>query len=335
MPLEDLHNAVETARRRISEQEPYLGEIELRTRQVLIDPILRTLGWDVSDPDLVELEVHPKHAQGSKNERSDYALMADGVPVAVIEAKKLGTAFTTAMVRQVTNYAGDDGIRFAILTDGNHWRVYDLHLTGPIAERVVVDFTIDTDPTNKSAMLSLALWRPNLQSDQPNLESIFAEMVESLRNDLAEECKQGDCKGNVEDDPEDPFGKNGGTQSQGWVALSSTMLIDKSPIATRFTGGKENPVKSGRHLFQVVAEYLIKRNLIKDSDIPVKINPGSRYAINWEPVHENGTPFAAKRRVREDLWAEANYSVQDSARYSAKLLEQFGVASHLCEIRFE
>ena len=50
MALDDLKETIETLRERIQAHRPYLEGNETRTRQVLIDPVLHTLGWDVGDP---------------------------------------------------------------------------------------------------------------------------------------------------------------------------------------------------------------------------------------------------------------------------------------------
>ena len=69
--LKPLVDAIETVKRRITEHGTSLRENEIRTRAALIDPILKALGWDVSDPDLVM----PESPMGSG--RVDYALRAD------------------------------------------------------------------------------------------------------------------------------------------------------------------------------------------------------------------------------------------------------------------
>ena len=85
MALDDLKATIETLRERIKEHNAYLEGNETRTRQVLIDPMLRALGWNVEDPNSVELEYKVK------KEWLDYVLMGSDEPIAVIEAKVLGT----------------------------------------------------------------------------------------------------------------------------------------------------------------------------------------------------------------------------------------------------
>lgn len=84
MALDDLQSVIEKLRKTIEMHRDYLSRHETRTRQVLIDPLLRELGWDVSDPEAVQLEYRVGQ------QWADYALMSDNQPVAVIEAKRLG-----------------------------------------------------------------------------------------------------------------------------------------------------------------------------------------------------------------------------------------------------
>ena len=96
MVLDNLQSAIEKLQKTIEAHRGYLAENETRTRQLLIDPLLRRLSWDVSNPNIVQLEYRVKKL------RADYALMSKGKPLAVIEAKRL------------ENDLGDDQIRQAV-----------------------------------------------------------------------------------------------------------------------------------------------------------------------------------------------------------------------------
>ena len=91
MALDDLQGVIEKLRTMIETHRGYLSRHETRTRQVLIDPLLRELGWDVSDPAAVELEYAVKLEYRMGKKWADYTLMSNGKPVAVIEAKPLGS----------------------------------------------------------------------------------------------------------------------------------------------------------------------------------------------------------------------------------------------------
>ena len=123
-----LQSVIEKLQKTIEAHRRYLAENEIRTRQVLIDPLLRELGWAVSDPEVVQLEYWVK------KQRADYALMSDGQPVAVIEAKKLGIDLED-QIMQALNYANAGGIPYMILTDGDKWEMYEVFKQGALEEK--------------------------------------------------------------------------------------------------------------------------------------------------------------------------------------------------------
>ena len=129
MGLDDLVCRIELLQERIRAYGANLREDETRTRIALIDPLLRALGWNVADPGVVTPEY--KVSGGM----ADYALLrSDGKPVATLEAKRLGTALATHRM-QMLNYANASGIKFAGLTDGNHWELYNVFQQRPLEER--------------------------------------------------------------------------------------------------------------------------------------------------------------------------------------------------------
>lgn len=82
---------------------------ELPTRTIFIDPLLETLGWNIRDPDDVELE-----RPTIDGKSVDYALKINGKPVAFVEAKPLGGTFEDVKaITQVVGYAANDGVSCA------------------------------------------------------------------------------------------------------------------------------------------------------------------------------------------------------------------------------
>lgn len=96
------------------------GLKETPTRTIFIDPILEALGWDVRDPDEVQLEYPTIDGKSV-----DYALKINQKPVLLVEAKPLNDPLSDVKdVTQATGYAANDGIVWCILTNGVRWRVY-------------------------------------------------------------------------------------------------------------------------------------------------------------------------------------------------------------------
>ena len=139
MPLESLLELVETLQNRIDEHGAALRQSEALTRAALIDPLLRELGWNTEDPALVM----PEYRLGKGY--ADYALLHNGKPVIMVEAKKLGTPLHDA-ASQGIGYCIEDGIGYFAMTDGGQWEIYETHKMAPIAEKLTVQFDIEQSP---------------------------------------------------------------------------------------------------------------------------------------------------------------------------------------------
>ena len=159
MALDDLQGVIEKLGKMIETQCRYLAENETRTRQVLIDPLLRELGWDVSNPDVVQLEYWVQQY------RMDYALMSKGKPLAVVEAKRLGSDLDDDQIMQVLNYANVAGINYMIITNGNTWEMYEVFKPAELKKRLLMRLELSQQPAYKNALRALAMWKPNLASD--------------------------------------------------------------------------------------------------------------------------------------------------------------------------
>lgn len=124
-PLSTLVTVLQSVCQQASDNADLLKKNEAATRAALIDPILRTLGWDTADVRMVE----PERTIGGEL-RVDY-LLHDfmGKPQVVIEAKCLGSVLDKhGYVSKVLGYALGFKVQTVFITDGLHWHCYsDLH----------------------------------------------------------------------------------------------------------------------------------------------------------------------------------------------------------------
>lgn len=112
-------------RKRLREHQEYLNQDETRTRVLLIDPMLRALGWDVLDPARVRLE-HRDDNSGPRG-KMDYVLVSESdEPFAVVEAKRLADWPNDRARRQASGYAVALGVRYAFLTNGARWEGWEI-----------------------------------------------------------------------------------------------------------------------------------------------------------------------------------------------------------------
>ena len=161
MPLESLYALVEKLRQRIERHRAALSGSEWLTRYTLIDPLLRELGWDTEDPELVI----PEYSSGGG--RADYALLGEtGRPAVIVEAKKLGEPLSLSVISQVLNYCLIEGTAHFAMTDGRRWEIYETHKPVPISEKQVVSFDLLGASPSDVCLKALALWRQNIASGQ-------------------------------------------------------------------------------------------------------------------------------------------------------------------------
>lgn len=129
MSIRSVSQAIIKARESIASQRTSLEISEIRTRAVLIDPVLIALGWEVGDTAVVRIEL------GLNGGFADYALLDRETeePLIILEAKKLGVDKLVPVESQIAGYAEGDGssARLVVITNGNLWRAYE-NIPGPM-----------------------------------------------------------------------------------------------------------------------------------------------------------------------------------------------------------
>ena len=284
MLLDELVRVIETLKQRIREHGSRLRENETRTRMALIDPLLQTLGWDTADPGMVIPEYKVV------KEWADYALLGRDVkPVAIVEAKKLGEPSSEKHLTQMVSYCTTDGIKYAGLTDGDRWELYEVFKPIPLEEKRILKVSIADRPSHESALRLLLLWRPNLRSGQPVPASkpvLTAGHTERTPS------------------PDAPRIPTPATPPSGWVVLSSydPQLGTASPSAIRFSDRSEQAIKNWKNLLAVTIGWLYESHLLTEKNAPVSI-------VNTSPENSRGTRFRRPTRVdRTPFLFEANAS---------------------------
>ena len=121
--LDDLVGCIELLQERIRTYEATLRENETRTRMALIDPLLKALGWNPADPGMVTPEY--KVSGGW----ADYALLRpDGTACCHCRSQEARDAVrkTSDRMPRCSNTRITDGIKYAGLTNGNNWELYNI-----------------------------------------------------------------------------------------------------------------------------------------------------------------------------------------------------------------
>lgn len=130
---------------------------EAPTRTIVIDPLLEALGWDVRDPDEVQLEYPTVDGKSV-----DYGLKLNGKCVLFVEAKPLDDPLTDVKaITQIVNYANGAGIVWCILTNGLTWKVYRSIENCPAPDKLLYEVSIDPQDSEGMSVQQIAqqMWR--------------------------------------------------------------------------------------------------------------------------------------------------------------------------------
>ena len=288
MALDELQGVIENLRDMIETHHSYLSRHETRTRQVLIDPLLRELGWEVSDPEAVQLEYRVGQ------QWADYALMSNGKPVALIEAKRLGRDLEDDEIMQVLNYANRDSIDYMIVTDGDKWEMYEVFKRGTLEERLLMKFQLSQQLPHKNALQALGMWKPNLVSDGSPSETTESIVVppKSVPDQPSNESNEQQQQQSSDNSPKD---------LDECYSLSSERRypLFTKPIRLKIGADIEKSVTSWKTVVYEVVAWLINTEKLTDNHFPIEIK--EKIFISREAVNRDGTPFKDPQQLPKGL----------------------------------
>ena len=311
MALDDLQGVIERLQDRIERQRDYLSRHETRTRQLLIDPLLRKLGWNVLNPNIVQLEYWVQE------QRPDYALMSKGKPVAVVEAKRLGNDLD---VKQAVTSANMAGISYAIVTDGDKWKMYDVFKPAAVEESLLMKLELSQQSAHKNAKQALAMRKPNLTSKKP----VF-KPPKSARN-------QSSVKPNnlPKPQPPDDSPKNG-NERYPFASEEKLYPKDTKPNQLKIDNNLKKIDNSWTAVIHEVVAWLADERILSVNDCP--IGTATYTFIGHEGVNPNGTPFKNPQELSNGLILQGGY-LNTRAQWTKlkKLLIQFDVDRRKIEV---
>lgn len=78
---------------------------------------------------------------------------------ALIEVKAIGLELKEQHVKQAVDYAANQGVDWVVLTNGMHWRVYNVIFAKPINQELIVEFDFCSfNPRNDEHLATLYLF---------------------------------------------------------------------------------------------------------------------------------------------------------------------------------
>lgn len=313
---------VEKLRERIDVHGPTLRQNEALTRYVLVDPLLRELGWDTENPALVIPE-YKVGKVGKKQKSADYALFSDDKdkPCMIVETKNLGTSLKDEEVLyQGLRYCDRDGIRYLSITNGKEWEIHDNHKPVGRDEKRIIEFDLKDQQAAEVCRKALALWELRVSGHIANGQTPVAGLTY-----------------NPPDSPEPPASTPQPTPpGLEWRPLSelNQRPHDTPPVEIQFPDSSVVPITKWNSILIEVAKWLEKNNLLTKNDCPIYRTPRSkRYAVSTEDVHSDKKEFTAPARAGS-LSIETHLSGQDAVKDSRTIIKHVGQNPAQFKVRF-
>ena len=309
MLLDDLYQVIEKLRERMETHQDKLKQSEALTRNALVDPLLRALGWDTEDPALAM----PEYRLGSGF--ADYALLNSGKPAIVIEAKKLGTPLYSAAEQSVT-YCVNDGIRYFVATDGRKWDVYETHRPVPLAEKKIVSFDITDSPADV-CLDALVLWRRSVQSGT----------VRKAQTPLLEPQQESLVPVNLPEPAPEPvatthIAPTAPTHEGNWQMLSQFQPVNKKPPSEiRFPDGSTAEIKRWVDIPAEIVRWMSDTGKLDETRIPVQ--SGRSFILADSPYHSTGEKFKVSKQTGK-FYVEGNYHRTSNVRNANTIINRTG-----------
>ena len=322
--LEELTDTIERLKARIKEHKEHIQVYESRTRTALIDPLLCSLGWDVSDPSKVTIE--PRTDGGW----ADYALLDDrSRTVVFVEAKRLSDS--NLHVKQTIGYAisenmqGTSFVRYCAFTNGDVWELYDLTTQRPVLKASVV-----SDETAKCALQLLGLWRASMG------DRLYSAAVEPVVDgpgrplyDPAPPPPSVNPPDPVQPAawtaPPAPASHHKQIRDEGnWSPLSEATYSngDPAPLQMRFPDDSVVSVTTWYDLMVEATRWLSNSNLLQSHHCPIFVSR-KRYLVSTTPYHPGGKPMRTRKEVNS-LYVEAHYQAIQCIRNARSIIEKVG-----------
>ncbi|MXX14227.1 MAG: hypothetical protein F4Z86_12410 [Gemmatimonadetes bacterium] len=274
----------------------HLHNIETAVRQVLIDPLLLALEWDVSDPNQVWLEYPTGVGQ------ADYVLVSNNTPVAVIEAKSLrNSPLTDCIINQALKHANALGTNYMVITNGGEWRMYN------VAQQptILMSFLITQTPVLESSLQALRMWKPNLASGNPAPAfasppawvSLTIPINITSHNTNPEHIRFRDGQiGNINPPY---YERNILIQTATWLTNNGYLTPATAPLLRPWLRGTR------------------------------------WYIFNTQPQHPNGQDFSVRKLVGADVYIETQWEPEQCIVAARALLEHCGVDPDTVQVSFE
>ncbi len=292
-----------------------LKKNESATRAVLIDPILRALGWDTANTNMVEVE------KTMDNVRADYALYdSNAIPRIIVEAKALGTSLAQKkLVMTLVNYAFSFGLTDVFLTDGLVWEHFDNFQPGYLAPTKVLNLAED-DPVACAAYFVQHLDAAKYWAIEQSID-VLSQRVDELENTVANlqrkinEIMQGAGR-NTPPDLEKKV-----VTDEKFVPLAELDdIAGKKPLRFRLPDGTILDISTWKDILRESCKFALELN--PQIRIPLPDRVGKKVLLFSYEKPANKVSFVTEQYNGRKIYIYLNYDSHNCVANALYVLEQ-------------
>lgn len=318
---------------------------EMAVRDQIINPILKTLGWNIEDPEKVQPNISTEEGI------PDYTLIKNNNKVLFLEAKKSSIDVEQKeAIRQLAKYAFSAGTKYGVLTNGPIWiLVRSFQENTTLSERIVWRIDLESEDLASSIRKLSTITYENVEQIEMIVKkiNILDEIWETLLEEpdklilgILPTIKKTIAEGYpgyqfVDDEIIDLLTERIKDLYKDTPEMLSDPRDELDPIQQSY---KQKPQKmklnqdqfSLQNSFEILvntANWLIKKGKLKVSDCPISAGY-RRNLVNIQSKHKNGEEFRAPKKLSNNLWIDCNYSTAGCISKARSLLEKFGFSGN-------
>lgn len=172
----------------IEEKRPYIRGEE-STKDALIRPMIRALGYDTANPAEVISEFTADFGS-RRHEKVDIAILSDGRPTLLIECKTISSRLGDREIAQLFRYFSATDAPFAILTNGVVWKFFtDLAVPNRMDETPF--FTVNLEELDDFHLSELLLFaKENFDANRIRAQAENDRVFDSIYRAIGQELHE-------------------------------------------------------------------------------------------------------------------------------------------------
>lgn len=345
---------------KITEKYPQMNEDN--TKSKIIRDFIELLGWEIAFDAELEYRVDLGH---TKNYVDYSLSLGDSSPVLLVEAKGYDTTLDESHQNQLHSYLRQTDVNWGLLTNGKEYRIYRRESVDDGVEvRTVAELELGDLPARKDYVSLLSKEalrsgrsgkfaqrifeirnaRDRLEHDKDAIAARIAEILTDSVGDIISQRAETEAKETVDrlirelEDRTEQLGERREREGDSEQADETDASVESPDEASgfwadvedqtgiRMTGESIELTDGGTATADYVnfVQFLFENGYLSRDDLPLE-SGRTRYMLNTENEHKNGTEMYNPKEVVDGVFLETHQNTNDKKRRILQLGERFGV----------